>query len=30
MAAIVLEGLVEIEKEVGLFRSVGEGMSVAW
>lgn len=30
MAAIILEGLVEIEREVGLFRSVGEGMSVAW
>lgn len=30
MFSILLEGLVEIEKEVGLFRSLGEGLSVFW
>jgi ferric-dicitrate binding protein FerR (iron transport regulator) len=26
----VLEGLVEVEKEVGLMRGLGEGLSVLW
>ena len=27
---IVLEGLLEVEKEVGIFRSAGEGLSILW
>ncbi|KAL8292006.1 hypothetical protein RQP46_001472 [Phenoliferia psychrophenolica] len=27
---VVLEGLMEVEKEVGIFRSAGEGLSVLW